>query len=422
MTDPQPRRRFLRGATGILLASPFFARAAAPGPADDFDAFWRAIDEGYAFLERPAEWREARGRWRPKAVAARARPDLLAALEGAAAELQDDAIVLAAHNPGSPRPVPFASDVWAEWIGADAVITAVRAGSVADSAGLHPGMVVTAVGGLPVADAVAKLLRKSRQADPRARDWALRRLVAGPWAGILAVDIRAGKSPRRFELLRTDEPPAATPPLIARRIGEGRDLGYLRIKNNLSDPGLVFHFDAALLHLKETRGLLLDLRETGAGGAPAVAEALAARFVTTETPWLIRAPGRARDAARTAPARITPRGNFSYAGPVAILVDRWTAGEGESLAIGMEAAIRATLIGTPMAGLRGDPKEVKLPSSGIGLRFPAGRVFHLNGTPREAVRPAMPVDLAAPSGGPGDPILYQGLKFLESRVGSTPRS
>ncbi|HRE14717.1 MAG TPA: hypothetical protein PLD37_11030 [Usitatibacteraceae bacterium] len=65
---------------------------------------------------------------------------------------------------------------------------------------------------------------------------------------------------------------------------------------------------------------------------------------------------------------------------------------------------------------------MKLPASGIALRFPAARVFHLNGTPREAVRPALPVDLAAPSGGPGDPILYQGLKFLESRAGTAPRS
>jgi hypothetical protein len=29
------------------------------------------------------------------------------------------------------------------------------------------------------------------------------------------------------------------------------------------------------------------------------------------------------------------------------------------------------------------------------------------------------VDLAAPSGGPGDPILYQGLKYLEARPPSS---
>jgi hypothetical protein len=38
----------------------------------------------------------------------------------------------------------------------------------------------------------------------------------------------------------------------------------------------------------------------------------------------------------------------------------------------------------------------------------------VDGTPREALRPSVEVDLAAPSGGPGDPILYQALKLLET--------
>ena len=97
---------------------------------------------------------------------------------------------------------------------------------------------------------------------------------------------------------------------------------------------------------------------------------------------------------------------------MAVLVDHWTAGEGESFACGLETAARATLIGTAMAGLRGDTREVRLPDSGIKLRFPAARIFHTNGTPREVVRPAVPVNIVSPSGGPGDPILYQALKLL----------
>ena len=59
--------------------------------------------------------------------------------------------------------------------------------------------------------------------------------------------------------------------------------------------------------------------------------------------------------------------------------------------------------------------EVKLPQSGIVARFPAERAFHVNGTSRERIRPAIEVNLAAPSGGPGDPILYQALKLTERR-------
>ena len=411
-----PRRRFLLGATAALLAGPFAARAAVPGPAADFDAFCRAIDEGYAFLDRPADWKAARSRWRPKAASARDRAALIAALEGLIAELEDDHVGLDAHNPGSPRPVPLATDLWGEWVDGQARLSAVRAGSVADAAGLHPGQRIVSVGGVDVEAAVRASLPRSRQASPKARDFALRRLLAGPWAGALAIEARGGSVLRRYDVERSDAPPAATPPVIARRIGEDRDLGYLRLKNNLGDPGLVAHFDAALGYLKDTRGLLLDLRETQSGGSPAVAALLLARFARGEAPWIVRAP---RGASKPSPQRVTPRGPFTYEGPVAVLVDRWTAGEGESLAAGLSAVARATLVGTMMAGLRGELREVRLPGSGIVAHFPGARVTHVDGTPREAVRPTLAVDLAAPSGGPGDPILYQGLKLLEAnRPGS----
>jgi carboxyl-terminal processing protease len=407
------RRRFLRDALALVAAGPGLARAAAEPPAGarDFDALWGAIDRDYAYLERGHDWRGARERWRPRASQARTREALVAALEGALAELNDEHVTLGAHLPGSARPVPMATDLWAHWVGKDAVVAAVRAGSVADVAGAVPGMRVLAVQGAPVDQAVRKLLRRSRQADPRARDWALRRLLAGPWVGVLALDVSIGARARRLEIAREDAPPAGTPPLIARRIGEDRALAYLRVKDNLGQPGVVQHFDAALQQMRASRGLILDLRETQSGGSPEVAKALLGRFVTAESPWIVRVP---RAAAGEMPAeRVSPRGPFAYTGRTLVLVDRWTAGEAESLAVGLEAAARATLVGTPMAGLRGQARELRLPASGIVLRYPALRVFHANGTPREVVRPAVPVDIIAPSGGPGDPILYQALKLLE---------
>jgi carboxyl-terminal processing protease len=110
---------------------------------------------------------------------------------------------------------------------------------------------------------------------------------------------------------------------------------------------------------------------------------------------------------------VTPRGAAPYKGRVVVLVDRWTAGEGEALAAGLNAIAKATLVGTATSGLRGELREVTLPHSGLVLRFPAERSYDLDGKPREALQPAVLVDLAAPSGGPGDPILYQALKLLE---------
>lgn len=96
-----------------------------------------------------------------------------------------------------------------------------------------------------------------------------------------------------------------------------------------------------------------------------------------------------------------------------VLVDRWTAGEGEALAAGLQAVARARLVGTRTAGLRGELREVRLPHSGIVARFPAEKALSPDGRPRETLTPEVLVDLAAPRGGPGDPILYQALKLLE---------
>jgi hypothetical protein len=72
-------------------------------------------------------------------------------------------------------------------------------------------------------------------------------------------------------------------------------------------------------------------------------------------------------------------------------------------------------VGTHTAGLRGELRTAKLPHSGIEVRFPGEKTFLVSGEPRDSLRPAVLVDLSAPSGGPGDPILYQALKLLERR-------
>jgi carboxyl-terminal processing protease len=244
---------------------------------------------------------------------------------------------------------------------------------------------------------------------PGAEAWALRKVLAGPRTGAMRLSLRAADGPGKVAVERGAEDAANGPPLIARRMGEARDLGYIRVRNVLGDPGLVPRFDAALHYLMDTRAVILDLRETPDGGSRIVCEALLGYFVESAATWQLReAAGR-----RRVPDIVKP-GTTRYRGGLVVLVDRWTAGEAEALAAGLEGAARAVLVGTPMAGLHGETRALTLPHSRIVARFPAERTFHVNGTPRELIRPAVEVDLASPSGGPGDPILYQGLKTASS--------
>ena len=418
------RRRFLARCAALLFFCTVPATVTAQdarAQAEDFDAMWRAIDEGYAYFDGSrAAWKRARDAWRPKAAAAKTRADFILALEGALAHLRDDHVRLSEQAPKSARTVPAETDIWAAWRDGAAIVTAVRAFSEADVAGLHPGHVVTHVEGIPVERLVRERLRTLRASGAEAMDWALRHLLAGPRHGAMRLTVQGARGPATIEVERSPPSLPSGPPLIARRMGDERDVGYIRIKNVLGHPQLVQQFDGALNYLKDTRALILDLRETPDGGIRATTEALLSRFVEKSAPWQTReGPARSRivDSVAGTP---TP-----YRGVLIVLVDRWTAGEGEALAAGLAAIARATLVGTPMAGLRGELREVKLRHSGITVRFPAQRALHVNGTPREALRPSVEVDLAAPSGGPGDPILYQALKIAEpsspARGGRTDR-
>jgi carboxyl-terminal processing protease len=84
------------------------------------------------------------------------------------------------------------------------------------------------------------------------------------------------------------------------------------------------------------------------------------------------------------------------------------------LAIGFDATGSGTVVGTAMAGLVGATTRIVLPRTGIGINLPFERLFHVNGTPREAYQPKVVVDVA--QGAPGrDPFIDAALNELADR-------
>jgi carboxyl-terminal processing protease len=391
----------------FVICASSFAADGARERREDFEAMWRAIDTQYAYLgPRRGAWQRAREAGRRRAAAAKSREEFIGVLEGALATLRDDHVALSERTRRSPRRVPGETDIWAQWKDGRAVIESVRFAGDADVAGVKPGDVVVQVDNVPVERAIEARLADAGVSSAADRDWALRHVLAGPRNGALALEL-GGSEPRRAEIDRNGRTPSPTPALIARRMGEERDIGYVRLKK-LDDESLPSQLDGAMSHLRDTRVLIVDLRDA-AEGSRAVTRALLARFAPRELPWQIR---ESRAGKRDAD-RIVPAATRAYAGPIVVLVDHWTAGEGEALAAGLAAVAKARLVGTAMAGLRGELHEIRLPHSGLVVRFPGEKVLHVDGTPRESLRPAILVDPAAPSGGPGDPILYQALKLAE---------
>src|SRR5688572_14431889 len=345
----------LRLARFVVLAAA--ACCCAAGAADltpaqrtaDFDAMWRAVDAGYAYFGRAREaWRRARIEDRPRATAARDPDAFVAVLEASLSRLHDDHATLSERSRQAPRRVPGETDIWPAWHGGRAVVESVRAFGDADVAGVRPGHEIASVDGVEVDRAVRERLGKGAP-DEAARNWALRQALAGPRDGTLHLHVREGGGRRRLEVARTDAPPAAAAPVLARRIGEARDLGYVRIKGEVGETRTSAQLGAALDSLRDTRGLVVDLRDAQGDGGRAAIEGFLARFASAPVPWRLREVSGERQ-----PDLVTPASNGTYRAPVVVLVDRWTAGDGEALAAGLAAVAGARLVGTRMAGLRGE--------------------------------------------------------------------
>ena len=315
---------------------------------EDFDSAWTFIRDTYAYLdEKAVDWEDVRTLLRPQAPATSNPDEFIGLLEQLVEHLYDHHAHLGVNTSSSPRLIPTGADLWAAHRDGKAFITQVRTGSDAERRGLGQGMEIVTIGGRPVQEAVTDRLPGA--VDPTAtdpRDWALRALLAGRQNAAVRIEVEDESGPRHVEFQPglIERPESA---LTATAIDDR--IGYVRIHNSLGQRALVREWDSALKMLRQTDGLILDLRDTPSGGDTIVARPVLGRLVAETSAYQrheIPAEGRAwvED--------VKPRGRFTYAKPVAVLVGRWTGSMGEGVAIGLDGMERATVFGSAMAGLR----------------------------------------------------------------------
>lgn len=383
------------------------------GYSEDLEVAWTFVRDNYAYFDqKKTDWAKVRALYMPRAASAGNELEFIGVLEGMLEELYDPHASLGTNTASSPRLVPSGTDLWAEWQDGLPVVTAVRAGSEAERVGLRRGMEVQLVNGQPVQGIVAKRLPKTlRSPDPAARDWALRAVLAGRHDAPVRLSVRVDGREQAFEF----RPGLTHPPttLLTAATLDG-NVGYVRIHNSLGEEALIADWDTALASLRDTRGLVLDLRETPSGGNTTAARAIMSRLISEEQPYQrheLPTEEQRHGVRRIWVEHVAPRGPFTYDKPMAVLVGRWTGSMGEGLAIGFDAMQRATIIGTRMVRLQGEMGSIVLPHTGIEVRVPVVRLYHVNGLPREEFSPK----IFAPSQGPEtDSELAIALKLLRS--------
>ncbi len=355
--------------------------------AEDFASFCHFVEEEYAYFDlKKTDWEQACKFYAPQAASATDRATYVELLERALGELYDQHAHLGTNTRRSYRLVPTQTDLFARWSNGRAILSEVRRSSGAEEAGLHPGMEVVAINGEPIETVVSSIEPKflSRK-DSAAREWALQVALAGRRdRDTMSVLTRTDDKLHEFEFVSAfPEPPAM---LSHRVVG---NVGYIRIHNSLGQQALVQAFDQAISEMLAVRALVIDLRDTPSGGNSSVARGIMGRLVKHTLAYQrheLVSEFRSTGIRRVWVEYVAPRSS-PFLKPVVVLVGPWTGSMGEGLAIGINATRGAPVLGRPMAHLLGANGETVLPHSKIVVRVPTEKLFHIDGTPREAFVP-----------------------------------
>ncbi|MEO6405118.1 MAG: S41 family peptidase [Ferruginibacter sp.] len=364
----------------------------------DFEFFWQSIDENYCYFDKKqTDWNKVKEIYEPIFDTISTRDQFVKELENVFYEIYDHHASLNTNTNNSQRLVPSGTDIWAEFINGKPVITEVRKNFGAEVAGVLPGMEVVAVNDIPVLKAIEPFIGKAlRSTDTEAKNYALRLLLAGNHT-----------HSRKLTLLSKQETkdyfPDGTHSLLehvsyAAMIESNikNSIGYIKINNCLFDNELIAVFDSTMQLMKNTRSLILDLRETPSGGNTSVARAILGWFTNKEQIYQkheLYAEQKETGIIRSWFEIVSPRKNKYYNMPVVLLVDHWTGSIAEGITIAFDGMKRAKIIGTKMAGLNGAGQTFEMPNSKIRFTFPVERLYHITGLPRENFLPSMLIDL-----------------------------
>jgi carboxyl-terminal processing protease len=183
------------------------------------------------------------------------------------------------------------------------------------------------------------------------------------------------------------------------------NIGYLAF--NAFMPPVMRELPSRLRELRDTRGLIIDLREN-IGGIGLMAGGVAGYLLPRETPLGIM---RLRDG--TFGIVAYPQ-QPQYTKPVVVLVDEFTVSTAEILAAGLQEAKRAVVIGRPTPGKALPSKIVALPHGGylqcVLADYETAGKRRLEGA---GVQPDLPIELTREAFRTArDPVLQRAVEYL----------
>jgi len=242
------------------------------------------------------------------------------------------------------------------------------------------------------------------------REWVANKIVAGRYdqPRILTL-ILTNKKVIEFDLdkLRIKQDSE----LLTSRTEDG--VGIIRINNSVGNNNLIREFDKTLDKMMDTKGLIIDLRNTVDGGNSYVARGIMGRFINQPKPYQKHGLAEQYDESpmieRTWVEYVSPR-KKQYKKPLVILVGRWTGSMGEGIAIGFDGMRRAEIVGTEMGRLAGEMNVFPFKNQPFSYRLSTAKLFHINGTPREKY---VPIHYVKQTSTQKDETLKKGFELMD---------
>lgn len=391
---------------------------------ESFDLVWRTVrDKHWDPGLHGLDWDQARADFEPRVRSATTDDEARTAMSELLARLGQSHFAVipgnlyGAESNADARGGSGETGLEFRLVGGEPLVTRVRS-EEARSLGIRPGWVLTSIGAIQVGDVLSTPFHHATIPEDMLRIEALESHLSGDVGDRIQVAFRDGDDQAR----RIDLPVVARQGTIAQfgnlpatavrfesRTLDG-DVGYIAFNMFLEPAVVSAGFDAAVSEFMGRKGLIIDLRGNP-GGLGIMAMGMAG--------WLVDTPGLELGTmtARELKLRfvIVPRPE-TYRGPVAVLVDSFSASTSEIFAAGVQDLGRARIFGTRTAGAALPSLIETLPN---GDRFQyafahyvsqSGRVLEGNGvTPDVEVHPTRAALLAGE-----DPILAAAVAWLRS--------
>ncbi len=365
---------------------------------ENFDILCQAIDRYYSFFEnKHIDWNKITVRYRSRLRQAKTTDEFYSLMYQLVRELEDCHSWLCNYPRAQLQ--RYSPEITIRKLEDAAVVADVPVNSQTYARGIRRGSVIVEVDGLTVKDKLEQIrpLMKMYSSERAFLEEAYRRLLDGPKGTNVSLKfLPNGKNPRRtVTLTRVDYQPKdfldPKIPLEKRRfVWFGRHssgYGYIRILSFQGRDEIADEFDSALEQLKDTPGLIIDIRENP-GGFGTSQNRIIGRLITAKTKVNIayEKNGPEHNDFKIRETSFGPAGPWQYTRPVILLINTITGSASDLFACSIISTGRVVTIGTPTHGnLSGQCVYAVLPC-GLVVRISngyicdaKGRIIEVNG-------------------------------------------